>query len=314
MVMTRYGGPEVLEPRDLPRPTPGPGQLLLRVVAHSVNPVDWKIAAGMMRLFRSVSFPQVPGFDVSGEVVEVGPGVTDYPLGTLVHGRIVHRGGGACSEYAVIGTDVAAPIPKGMDPTEAAGLPLAGMTALQGLRDRCGMPMTGATERVLVVGASGGVGSFAVQIARAAGAWVVGVCSARNRALVESLGANEVIDYNAPDPYAGQAPFDIVYDCVGGSPTPWLARMTPSGRFASAMPGPAVIARSLLNPFSAQKVHAVMLSANAADLRTLDALVAAGRLRVVVDSRFPLSDLKGAWERSKSGRAAGKILVEVAPV
>lgn len=311
MVMDAYGGPEKLKMQDRPRPVPGPGQLLLRVIAHSVNPVDWKVASGKLRPLRSVTFPHIPGFDVSGEVVELGPGVSDYAVGDLVHGRINHTTGGAAAEFAVITTAVAAPIPAGMDPVEAAAFPLAGMTALQGLRDRAGMPMQGATERVLVVGASGGVGHLAVQIAAAAGATVVGVCSTRNVDLVRGLGAHEVVDYTKPDAWANQAPFDIIYDCVGGSPGTWTPRLSPTGRFASCMPGPGVVLRSLLNPLGLKPVHAVMLKSNTADLRTLDGLFAQGKLRAVVDSRFPLDQMPAAWERSQSGRVSGKVLVEI---
>lgn len=307
-----YGGPERLEMADIPRPAPGEGQVLVRVLASSVNPVDWKAASGKLRLIMPVKRPAVPGLDVAGEVVEIGPGAGEFAIGDRIHARIEGKPGKASAEYAVVGVDMAAKIPAGMDPGEAAGLPLAGITALQGLRDRAGMPLTGAKERVLVVGASGGVGHFAVQIARAAGATVVGVCSGRNAGLVSKLGAHEVIDYTRADAYAGHAPFDIVLDCVGGSPSPWLPRLGPGGRFASCMPGPAVFLRSALNPFTGKKVRAVMLKANAADLRILDRLVEAGQLRVVIDSRFPLADLRAAWERSMSGRATGKIVVDVA--
>jgi NADPH:quinone reductase-like Zn-dependent oxidoreductase len=207
--------------------------------------------------------------------------------------------------------DVTVAIPAGMDPGEAAGLPLAGMTALQGLRDRGGLPLEGARERVLVVGASGGVGHFAVQIARVAGATVVGVCSGRNAALVASLGAHEVVDYTSPDPYRGQAPFDIVLDCVAGDPSPWLPLLGPGGRYASCVPGPKAFLRGALNPFTAKKVRPVMLKSRATDLRILDGLVETGKLRVVVDSRFPLEALAKAWERSMGGRATGKIVIEV---
>jgi NADPH:quinone reductase-like Zn-dependent oxidoreductase len=311
IVYRRFGGPEVLEPADLPRPSPGPGQILLRVLASSVNPIDWKAASGKVWPILRPRFPQVPGTDVCGEVLEVGAGVSGFPLGARVHARI--RGlGGATAELAVTGADVTALVPEGMDPGEAAGLPLAGMTALQGLRDEAGMPMADAGLRVLVVGASGGVGHLAVQIAKAAGAHVTGVCSARNVALVASLGADEVVDYTAPDPYSRLAPFDIVLDCVGGPLAPWLARLGPTGRFVSCLPGPAVLLRSALNPATAQKVRPVLLNPNAADLTTLDALVATGKLRVVLDLRVPMAEAGRAWERSIAGRAAGKVVIDVA--
>jgi NADPH:quinone reductase-like Zn-dependent oxidoreductase len=308
MIYGAYGGPERLEMADIPRPSPGPGQALVRVIAGSVNPIDWKRASGEFRLVMPVKFPAVPGFDVAGDVEELGPGVTGYAIGDRVHAMNV--GMGACAEFVVVGLDVLAKAPAGMDPGEAAALPLAGMTALQGLRDRAGLPLEGARERVLVVGASGGVGHIGVQIARAWGATVVGVCSERNAALVSSLGAHEVIDYKKPDPYRGQAPFDIVLDCVGGSPFPWMALLGGGGRYASPMPNPVVFLRSMLNPLTGKKARAVMLKSNAADLRVLDRLVEAGKLRVVIDSRYPLTDLRAAWERSLSGRAAGKIVID----
>jgi NADPH:quinone reductase-like Zn-dependent oxidoreductase len=306
-----YGGPERLEVAELPRPKPGPSQVLVRVVASSVNPVDWKMASGTQRLIMPVTLPMTPGFDIAGEVAEVGQGVSGFAVGARVHARISNKGGGS-AELSLADVDLVAAMPAAMDFADAAGLPLAGMTALQGLRDGCSLPMQGATERVLVVGASGGVGHFAVQIARAAGATVVGVCSGRNVDLVKSLGAHEVVDYTRPDAFAGQAPFDAVFDCVGGSPAPWLARMTPKGRFASCMPGPSVFLGQALNLVRGQRVRAVLLKANAPDLRALDALFEAGKLRVVIDSRFKLADLRQAWERSLSGRSTGKIIVDVA--
>ena len=310
MIYRAYGGPEKLELTDLPRPVPRAGEVLVRVLACGVNPVDWKRAGGAMRLIMPVSLPAVPGFELAGEVVEVGPGVAGFPAGTRVHARISNKGG-AAAELAVVGADTLVPVPAGMDSGEAAGLPLAGMTALQGLRDRGGLPLQGARQRVLVVGASGGVGHLAVQIAHAAGATVVGVCSGRNAALVASLGADEVVDYAKEDAYRGLAPFDLVLDCVAGDAAPWLPRLGAGGRYASVSPGVGTFLRSALNVFASKSVLPVMLKSNAADLRVLDGLVEAGKLRVVVDGRFPLEGLARAWERSLSGRAVGKIVVEV---
>jgi NADPH:quinone reductase-like Zn-dependent oxidoreductase len=261
-----------------------------------------------------VAFPAIPGFDVCGDIEELGPGVAGYANGDRVHARIATtRGTGACADFAVVGVDVLAHVPAGMDPGQAAGLPLAGLTALQGLRDKAGLPLDGARERVLVIGASGGVGHLAVQIARAAGATVAGVCSGRNAALVSSLGAHEVIDYHKPDPYRAQAPFDIVLDCVGGNGFPPTALLGSKGRYVSILPGPGLFLRSLLNPMTGRTVRAMMLKSSAADLAILDRLVEAGTLHVVIDSRYPLTDLRRAWERSMSGRVTGKIVIDVAP-
>lgn len=321
MILKSYGGPAGLELAEQPRPEPGPGQALVRVIASSVNPVDWKQGSGKTRPYLPARFPFVPGYDVAGEIVALGEAPAGsaasdagaLAAGMLVHARIAGRHAGGAAEYALVGTDVVVPIPAGMDPAEAAGLPLAGMTALQGLRDVCRLPMQGARERVLVVGASGGVGHLAVQIARAAGAHVVGVCSAKNAALVRELGAAEVVDYAAPDPYRAHDPFDVVLDCVGGPYSPFVKLLRSGGRYASCMPGVAVFLRAALNPFCSRKVRPVLLRVRGADLRALDALVTAGKLRVVVDSRYRLEELSKAWERSQTGRTVGKIVLDVAP-
>lgn len=297
---------------DLPRPIARRGQVLLRVVASSVNPVDWKLASGDLWFLRP-RLPYIPGFDVAGEVVEVGEGVSGFKVGDHAHARLAGiRDGGGSAEYAIAAPDVLVPIPESMDFDSAAGLPLAGMTALQGLRDVAGMPLEGAQERVLVVGASGGVGHLAVQIARAAGATVTGVCSGRNAQVVRDLGAHAVIDYTQPDATRGKGPFDIVLDCIGGDWRRWSPLLTPRGRYASVTPGAGVMLRMLANALTPRKVRPVMLQTNAADLALLDRMHAALRLRVLVDSRHALAELPAAWERSKSGRAVGKIIVRVA--
>lgn len=308
IVFRRYGGP--LEPTELPEPSPGPGQVLVRARHASVNPIDWKAASGAYRLFLPMKLPAVPGLDVAGEVLALGPGVTGFAVGDRVHARLTGTGG-ACAERVLVGIDVAAPVPAGMDLADAAALPLAGITALQALRDEAGIPLEGATASVLVVGASGGVGHLGLQIAKATGARVTAVCSARNAALVASLGADDVVDYTRPDAWDGRGPWDVVLDFVGADPGTWLPRLAPGGTYVSAVASPALLARALLNPFAKKRVRALMMKTNAADLRILDALHAAGKLRVVIDSRYPLDRLADAWARSKSGRAAGKIVVDI---
>lgn len=310
MVYRAYGGPEMLRLEEMVRPTPGAGQVLVRAVASSINPVDWKMASGAIRLYLPATFPCIPGFDLAGEVVEVGAGVMEFAPGARVHARIAKPG--ASAEYAVADVGLVAAMPDGMDFYEAAALPLAGMTALQGLRDRGRLPMNGATQRVLIVGASGGVGHLAVQLAVAAGAHVTGVCSTRNVAFVGGLGAHEVIDYTQADPYRGAAPFDLVYDCVAGDPLPYLPLVAPGGRYLSCVPGVATFARMLLNPFSRRGVFPVMLRSAAADLAILDRLYAAGKLRSTIGGRVPLDDLRSGWERSQSGRTVGKLVVTIA--
>jgi NADPH:quinone reductase-like Zn-dependent oxidoreductase len=313
MAYAAYGGPDRLALIEVPEPKPKAKQVAIRVKCASVNPVDWKKAEGQLRFFQPASFPIVAGYDVSGEVAAVGKGVADFAIGERVHARIKSGGGGASADVAIAGVDVTTKMPSAMSFADAAAIPLAGMTALQGLRDVAKMKMEKSGERVLVVGASGGVGHFGVQIARAMGAHVVGVCSTRNVGLVRELGAHEVIDYTAENAFAGQAPFDVVLDCVGADVGKWLAMLTDKGRYASCLPGPEVFARGAMNLICGKKVRPVLLASRAKDLVVLDAMYEKKQLRVVIDSRFPLEKLADAWQRSKTGRAVGKIIVDVAP-
>jgi len=308
----RYGGPEVIEFADLPRPVPSAHEVLIKVEASSVNPIDWKRGSGALRVIMPALLPLVPGYDVAGTVVEMGSEASDFGVGTRVHARLSDSRGGASAQFAVVSTDMLARVPHGMSSLDAAAIPLAGMTALQGLRDSLKLELNNSKARVLVVGASGGVGHFAVQIAHASGADVVGVCSARNAELVRGLGANEVIDYAAPDALKGLTPVDLVLDCVSGHAAPWLPLLVNGGRYASPVVTPGLLARQLLNPLANKKELIVMLKANAEDLSLLDQMWSDKKLRVVTDSVYPLARLGQAWAHSIEGHAAGKIVVEIA--
>ena len=311
MQLQGYGGPEALTLVDQLVPVAAPGQLLVRVHCASVNPVDWKRASGALRFIMPVTFPAVPGYDIAGEVASAGSGVSGFAPGTRVHARIPDMHGGGSAEWAVVAAHATAVLPDDMSFADAAALPLAGMTALQALRDGARLPASAARQRVLVVGASGGVGHLAVQIAKAFDAWVSGVCSGRNADCVLSLGADEVLDYTRADAFAGVPAFDVVLDCVAGNPGPWLKLMQPDASYVSVIPSVGTFIWPLLHPFSRRRVQPWMLKTHGDDLRTLDALWVQRKLRVVIDQRFALADLGAAWQRSMSGRAVGKIVIEV---
>jgi NADPH:quinone reductase-like Zn-dependent oxidoreductase len=308
----RYGAPkDILELAEVERPVPGPGQLLVKVEASSVNPIDWKRGSGRYRAVMPTRFPLVPGYDLAGTVAGVGPGVEGFVVGDRVHARVSDPRGGAHAEFALAGLDTVTRMPGRMTMAEGAALPLAGLTALQGLRDSGALPLDGPRDgRVLVIGASGGVGHLAVQLAKLADVHVTGVCSARNAELVRSLGADAVIDYEKPGAFDGVEPFELVFDCVGGEPGRWWPLIKPGGRYVSAVPTPSVLLRKALNRLSGKRVEPVMMKTNAADLALLDRWYAVGKLRLVIEGKYPLARLADAWERSRSGRVAGKLVLE----
>jgi NADPH:quinone reductase-like Zn-dependent oxidoreductase len=309
MEYRRYGAPrDVLEEAERDVPVPGPSQVLVKVEASSVNPIDWKRASGTYRIVMPTRFPLVPGFDLAGTVAALGPGVTAFALGDRVHARVSDPRGGASAAFAIAGLDTLARMPASMSMVDGAALPLVGLTALQGLRNEGGLSLEKPAGRVMVIGASGGVGHLAVQLAK--GAHVTGVCSTRNVELVRSLGVDAVVDYTRADAFTGLEPFDLILDCVGGEPGRFLPLVREGGRYVSAVPTPSVLLRGAVNALMGKQVRAVMMKTNAADLALLDGWYEEGRLRVVIDSRFPLERLAEAWERSASGRAAGKVVVE----
>ena len=299
------------KPTEVPVPVPAAHQVRVRVQATSVNPVDWKQASGAALPVLRCSFPNfVPGYDAAGVIDAVGPDVTGFTVGERVHARIKGTSGGANAEFALITTDVLRPMPERMSFAEAAALPLAGLTALQGLRDVAGLVMRGSTQRVLINGASSGVGLFAVQIAKAAGATVAGICSTRNLELVRQHGADEVLDYTTRAAFSGPPRFELVLDTVGQNVGKVLGLLLPAGRYATPVYNGAILGRVLTNFLRRKKVRIANLQSNAADLAVLDELFARGALKVAIDSTFKADDLAQAWERSRSGRAAGKIVVD----
>jgi len=302
----RYGGPLVVD--DVPVPTCSAGELRLRVEASSVNPIDWKIHSGAIRWIRPVPRPVTPGMDVVGEVLESH--ADGFAVGQRVVARIAGAGGGAMAEQCIVGQDVAVRLPDSIDPLHAAALPLAGMTALQGLRDDGRMVMSGETRRVLVVGASGGVGHYAVQLARIAGAHVTAVCSDKRADRVRALGADRLIDYREQDHFRSDAPYDILIDCAGKAPWATFREvMAPGAHLSQPTPTPVWLLHIAAGLLSDKKPHFTMLRPNAADLQILVDHMVAGRLRSVVGATLPWTELSEAWALSQRGGVEGKIVL-----
>jgi NADPH:quinone reductase-like Zn-dependent oxidoreductase len=296
-----YGGPEVLKFEDAPRPQPGPGEALVRIHAAAVNPVDWKIRAG--RLKERIHLPVIPGWDLSGVVEATGPGVTRVKKGDEVYA--MPRRLGAYAEYIVAKESEVALKPKSVDHVHAAAIPLATLTAWQALFDTAGLK---AGQKVLIHGASGGVGSFAVQLAKGKGAYVIGTASGRNQSFIRELGVDEPIDYKETGFEDVVHDMDVVLDTIGGD--------TQKRSWKVLKKGSIVV--SIISPPSAEEAakHGVRqgyvrVQPNAAELTEIAELVDSGKLKPVVATVLPLSEARRAQEQSETGHARGKIVLKV---
>ena len=303
-----YGSPDQIEQADVLVPRPGPSQLLVRIAASSVNPVDWKLHNGQYRWLTPARFPSIPGSDVAGEVIETGTQVTRFKPGDRIFAMLDARAGGASAEYAVVSEHAAARMPAKLSAREAAVLPLAGLTALQMLRD---FGNVSAGKHVLIVGASGGVGHLAVQIAKSHEAEVTAVCSRPHVNVLLSLGADRVTDYTKQADFRG--PYDLVLDLAVRAPVrTFFPVMSPDGIYVSSLPSAGRIAAALLLPvFSRRRVRIVTVKPHGEDLEALRELCEAGKLKPVIGRVFKLEELAAAHALSQKGGIAGKIAIDV---
>lgn len=315
-----YGTAEVLRLEDWEKPVPGEHQMLVKVRAASVNPLDWHFIRGtpyLMRMGAGLRKPAVTrvGVDFSGTVEQVGPNVTAFKPGDEIFGGR----NGAFAEYIVVRDEGAVTFkPANITFEQAAGVPIAAVTALQGLRDR-GQVQPGM--KVLINGASGGVGTFAVQIAKALGAQVTGVCSGRNTEMVRSLGADDVIDYTKEDFTRRDVKYDIILDNVGNRTIGDVRRvLAPEGKFiviggggpdSGNWIGPMLLPLKTLfmGPFVSQKMGMMIAALNAADLATLGEMMQSGKVTPVVDRTYPLSETADAIRYLEEGHARGKVII-----
>ena len=313
-VIDGYGGPDRFVVREVEKPTPGPGQLLVRVRAASVNPVDWKLRKGQLRLVKPARFPLILGYDVAGEVEAIGAEITRFEPGDPVYALVDSSHGGGYAEYVLVGEEAAAPKPERLSFEEAAAIPVAALTALQALRDK-GELAEG--ERLLVNGAAGGVGHFAVQIGKAQGAWVVGVASGRNQAFLRKIGADREIDYEQEDFTTDEEDYHVVFDTVGK--TSFRACdliLEDGGVYVTTTVGPAIFLQSAISGLSslfgpARRARGIIVKPSGQDLGLLGRLVDAGRLRPHVEEVFRLDRIADAHSFSESGRVRGKLVVRV---
>jgi len=313
-----HGSPDVLELREVEKPVPKNDEVLIRVHASSVNPLDWHFMRGspfFMRLMEGLTMPKRPilGSDAAGVVEAVGKDVTRFEPGDEVWGQSTH--GGALAEYACARESRLVRKPAGSSFEEVASIPVAGITALQGLVDH-GNVQPG--QKVLLNGASGGVGTFAVQLAKAFGAEVTGVCSTRNLDLVRSIGADHVIDYTQEDYTRTGRHYELILDLVGNRSVKDHKRIlgprgtcvnigfTSLGRmFRNALAAPAASSKS------GRTFTSFTASVSSKDLESFNALLESGKLEPVIDRRYPLRESAEAIRYLETGRARGKVVIVV---
>lgn len=315
VIFTQYGGPEVVQCVEATKPAPKADEVLVRIYAAAANPLDWHRMRGapfLVRLTGGLNRPKDPrlGADIAGVVEAVGSAVTQFRPGDEVFGEI---GGGGFAEYVCVREKSVVPKPPGLTFAQAAAIPVAGLTALQGLRDH-GQIQAG--HKVLVNGASGGVGTFAVQIAKAFGADVTGVCSTRNLALVGSIGADRVIDYTQQNFTQSGEAYDLIFDAVANHPVAAYRRaLAPGGICVVA--GFTTLSNLfrvlLLGGWGGAKVASFTAAPNQADLLTLGELVSTGKVTPVIDREYPLAETAEAIRYLETSRARGKVIITILP-
>lgn len=309
-IYKKYGNVrDLIKENGAPIPIPKDGEILIKIETLSVNPIDWKLMQGRFRFLMPLKFPVVPCFDIAG-IVSDSNGVDGFEKGDKVFARLKSKSGEAAQSFVATDASVVAKVPAGLSFEEAAAIPLAGLTAMQGLRDFAGLNLQNDARRILVIGASGGVGHFVVQIAHAAGAHVTAVCGTNNVTFVKSLGANEVIDYRKQSSLKSEddVPYDIIYDCVGET-ADFDDILKPGGIYVTPAANFRIMMRAI-QFWRRRKVKTFLMKPSRNDLDFLSSLYTNGSLKVKLDSTFAFEDLPKAFERSLSGRSVGKVVTK----
>lgn len=300
-----YGGPEVLRYEDTPRPEPGEGDVLVKVYAAGVNPVDWKIREGYLRGFRDFPLPLIPGWDFSGVVEELGPGVTGWKTGDEVYARPDIGRHGAYAEYIAVRASEIQHKPKKLDHVNSAAIPLAALTAWQAIFD-AGELQTG--QKILIHAAAGGVGTFAVQLAKWKGAYVIGTASARNHELLRELGADELIDYNTTRFEEAVKDVDVVLDSMAGETRERSWQVLKKGGILVTILGQPSVEKAKAHGV---RTAGVFVQPNQGQLQELANLADTGEVRPIIDTVLPLAEAAKAHEMNATLHTRGKIVLRV---
>ena len=319
IIYTKYGPPDVLHLKDVDKPAPRDDEVLVRVISASVNAADWRFMRGepfLLRLYAGLLKPRnkMLGTDLAGRVETVGKNVKRFKPGDAVFGNIFGSGEGAFAEYVRARENALVRKPDAISFEEAAAVPMAAVTALQSLRSK-GRIRSG--QKVLINGASGGVGTFAVQIAKSFGAEVTGVCSTNNLDMVRSLGADHVIDYTKEDFTRNGLRYDLIFAANGYHPiSDYRRALGPKGIYVTSGGSMAQISQAMLRgPWISmtgkKKMGSMTSKPNQVDLSFVNGLLEAGKVKPVIDKRYPLSEVPEALRYLEEGHARGKVVITV---
>lgn len=300
----QFGNAEVLSYEDAPMPVIKADEVLVKIHASSINPVDWKVREGYLKDFIPHTFPLTLGWDFAGEIVAVGSDVSNWKAGTAVYARPDIGRDGAYAEYIAVRANEIAAKPASINWQQAAAVPLVALTAWQSLYEGANVQ---AGERVLIHAGAGGVGTFAIQLAKLRGAYVITTTSTKNVELVKALGADEVIDYTQND-FSTLRDIDVVFDTMGGDiqDKSWQT-LKRGGRLVSITSQPSDESAALVGVTPLY----CFVQPNATQLQALAELIDAGKIQIIIDSVYALKDIAAAHAKSESGRTRGKIVIQV---
>ncbi|MDM8532858.1 NAD(P)-dependent alcohol dehydrogenase [Anaerolineales bacterium HSG25] len=311
IVTKQYGTADVLQLEEVGKPTIGSDELLIQVMNSSVNPVDWKVRSGEMRIMTGIMKPpQVLGADFAGIVSEVGSAITRFKKGDHVYGAVNGMKGGAYAEYLKVKDADVALKPNNINFEQAASLALVSLTAYQAIVHGA---QTKSGNHILINGCTGGVGSAGVQIARALGCTVTGVCSTKNVEFAKNLGANHVIDYKKDNVLENKNSYDVIFDTVGNhSFSEFQKTLKSGGTYVTSSPAiPDMLLAPVLNSFRSEKLKVVMVSSNSQDLDAVGKMIQEEKLKPQIAEVFPLEQIKDAHILSEKGRVVGKIVLTI---
>ncbi|MEH2329779.1 NADP-dependent oxidoreductase [Nostoc sp.] len=304
IVINAYGNEDVLDYVDVERPEAKAGEVLVKVHVAAVNPADWKIRDGMGESF-GFKLPLILGGDIAGTVEEVGDGVEIFKKGDAVYGMTLSGLSGAYAEYAVAKADAIVPKPESIDFEGAAAIPIGALTAWQAMFDLANLS---SGQRILITGASGGVGSMAVQLAKAKGAFVIGTASGKNEKFVRDLGADEFVDYTRQPFEEVVKDVDVVFDTIGGDTQERAFQTLKKGGFL--VTSAQTPSEEKAKEFGTEAAF-VFCKPNAGQLTEINRLIEEGKLKIHIETILPLTEVKKAHQLSQSGRTRGKIVLQV---